>query len=87
MFSPSSTDRSAGPAFGVVFEEEGFDEFAEGASFVVVELAGGFGVDSASMLVGGCERVEAMATAWTGVVDKVEEGVHRQTGHTGGFSL
>jgi len=25
-----------------VFEEEGFDEFAEGAAFVVVELAGGF---------------------------------------------
>ena len=33
---------SAGPAFGVVFEEEGFDEFAEGAPFVGVELAGGF---------------------------------------------
>lgn len=31
-----------GPAFGVVFEEDGFDEFADEVLFVGVEVAGGF---------------------------------------------
>lgn len=40
--SSGSAGVGGGPAFGVVFEEDGFDEFADECWFVGVEVLGGF---------------------------------------------